>query len=247
VLAKEHDFGGDIDLTFDRLRARELSDAAATPVTRARASRFDCLFSDAATKKDGSVMATPLCAMFGRGHQHFLSRLAQVANGTLPKSMARLRSAPDLNSADKIEEALFRPWTRPDETHGFRWDPMEDRRYALRFKNPSGDAGRAVHGANRLAAIGITARPGAAVDRRGGLRFLTLGSGVGAEGLIEITWPIWERLISLSAMQALLGRPALYEQAPDRALLARFGIAHLRRARRINVGKYFNFTRAEAI
>jgi hypothetical protein len=247
ALAKDYDFGADADLTFDRLKARELLSAATTPTMRARSALLDCLFSDGATKKDGAVLATPLCAMFGQGHQHFLSRLSQVTQGILPKSLAKLRLLPNLNAPEKIADALFRPWAYPDQTDGFRWDPMEDRRYALRFKNPSGDAGRTVHGANRLAAFGILALPGAAVDRRGGVRFLTLSSGLGADGRIEITWPIWERPMSLSGLQALLGHPGLAELTPDPAVLGRFGIAHLHRTRRISNGKFFNFTRAEAL
>jgi hypothetical protein len=246
-LAKDHDFAGEADLTFDRRTARDLLDTAATPALASRSALLGCLFSDGAVKEDGTVLATPFCAMFGQGHQHFLSRLSQVPRGVLPKALARQRKPPDLNGACKIAEALFRPWARIDPTESFRWDPMEDRRYAMRFKNPSDDPGCTVHGANRLASLGIAALPGAAVERRGRLRFLILGSDLGPDGLVEITWPIWERPTTLSALQALVGHPALSALTPDMAQLSRFGIKNLRRARRISVGKYFNFTRAEAL
>jgi hypothetical protein len=71
--------------------------------------------------------------------------------------MAKRRPPPDLNTPAYLHTALFVPWSRSDETDGFRWDPAEDRRYALRFKNPSGDSGRTVHGANRLACVGLAA------------------------------------------------------------------------------------------
>jgi hypothetical protein len=246
-LAKDYEFGGDADLTFDKARGRALLEAAATPGTRARAAVLDSLFSDGALKEDGRVLASPLCAMFGQGHQHFLTRLSDVPRGVLPKTLAKKKAPPDLNTPSRIEEALFTPWTRRDETDSFRWDPAEDRRYALRFRNPSNDAGCTVHGANRLATVGLATLPGAAVERRGRIRFLTLGADLNVGGGVEITWPIWENSASLAAIQALIAHPALATMNPDRNCLARFGVIEVRRTSRISVGKFFNFTRAEAM
>jgi hypothetical protein len=245
ALAKDHDVDGEKDLTFDAVRARSLLEAGMAPEARGRAALYGALFSDGALKEDGRVVAAPLCAMFGQGHQHFLTRLAEVPRGALPKALAKRKPPPDLNAAEKLTAALFAPWERVDETDGFRWDPAEDRRYALRFKNPSGDAGRTVHGANRLAALGLPAMPGAAVIRRRGIRFLTLGADVAPDGGLEITWPIWDRAASLAGVQALLAHPALVGEAGEE--LRRLGILERRRARRIANGKFMNFTRAEAV
>jgi hypothetical protein len=244
-LADDYDFANASDLTFDRAQARTMLKAASE--TPRRAALLDALFSDGALKEDGRVVASPLCAMFGQGHQHFLTRLAEVPKGVLPKGLAKKRNPPDLNAPDKIAEALFAPWKREDETDGFRWDPAEDRRYALRFADPSTDAGRTVHGANRLAAIGLPALPGAAVERRGRMRFLTLGSTLTRGGAIEIRWPIGRIPMSLAALRAALAHPALAKTPPDLAALTGLGIVEVRRARRISVGKYFNFTPAEVL
>lgn len=246
-LAKDYDFGGEVDLTFDKARGRALLEEAVTTESRTRSAVLDSLFSDGAVKEDGRVLASPLCAMFGQGHQHFLSRLSDVPKGILPKAMEKKKSPPDLNASSKILDILFAPWARMDETDSFRWDPAEDRRYALRFKNPSADAGRTVHGANRLAAIGLAVLPGAAVERRGRVRFLILGANLNAKGGIEINWPIWTRPASMATLRALISHPVMAAAAPEKSLLARFDVIEVRRAHRISVGKYFNFTRAEAV
>lgn len=245
VLAKDHDFDGEKDLTFDCVRARALLESAQLPETPGRSALLGSLFTDGAVKEDGRVLATPLCAMFGQGHQHFLTRLVDVPRGNLPKAIAKRRPLPDLNTPAHLASALFEPWVRRDETDGFRWDPAEDRRYALRYRNPSSDAGRTVHGANRLASVGLAAMPGAAVVRRRGLRFLTLGAEAGPDGALEVNWPIWGRAASLASIQALLGHPALV--SADQDSMRHLGVVERRRARRIANGKFMNFTRAEAV
>ena len=245
VLAKHHDFDGEKDLTFNGVRASSLLEAAQRSDTPGRSALLGSLFSDGAVRDDGRILAAPLCAMFGQGHQHFLTRLAEVARGVLPKAMTKRRPLPDLNAPNYLCAALFVPWSRSDETDGFRWDPAEDRRYALRFKNPSGDAGRTVHGANRLASVGLAALPGAAVVRRRGVRFLTLGAEAGPDGALGVTWPIWSSAASLAGIQALLGHPGLV--SADQDSMRHLGVVERRRTRRIANGKFMNFTRAEVV
>lgn len=246
ALAADYAFDGEKDLTFSAARARVLLEAAAEPKARRRAALVDCLFSDAATKEDGRIQAPPLCAMFGQGHQHFLTRLSDVPQGVLPKALTKRRPPPDLNAPAKLAAAVFEPWDRVDETDGFRWDPAEDRRYALRFRNPSGDPGRTVHGANRLAALGLPAMPGAAVTVRRGIRFMTLGTSVGPDGGLAIHWPIWARPASLATIQTLLAHPALVADAQE-AGMRHLDVLERRRARRVSNGKFMNFTRAVVI
>lgn len=245
VLARDHEFDGEKDLTFDGPRARALLEAATTPEASGRLVLLGCLFSDGAVKDDGKILASPLCAMFGQGHQHFLTRLSDVPRGVLPRALAKRRPPPDLNQPTFLMAALFKPWLRIDETDGFRWDPAEDRRYAMRFKNPSGDAGRTVHGANRLASLGLAALPGAAVVRRRGVRFLTLGAEQASDGTLGITWPLWCRATSLAAIQAILGHPSLI--AGEAYGMRHLGVVERRRAQRIANGKFVNFTRAEIV
>jgi hypothetical protein len=244
-IAEDHDFDGEKNLTFSATRARAFLKDAIDAAARGRVALYGALFSDGATKEEGTVLAAPLCCMFGQGHQHFLTRLVDVPQGAVPKALQKRRPPPDLNAPEKIAAALFRPWARDDETDGFRWDPAEDRRYALRYRNPSQDAGKTMHGANRLAAIGLACLPGAAVMRRRGVRFLTLGAEVAADGGLSISWPIWDRPASLSAIQALVGHPGLVSGRIDD--LPQFGVIERRQARRIANGKFMNFTRAEVV
>src|SRR5262249_47710094 len=113
---------------------------------RERARLVAALGSDGALRRDGeTIEPTPLCAMFGQGHQHFLSRLSGMAKRDHPA-----------NPFD-LSRALFEPWRYEDDTDGFRWDPIEDRRYAHQYGDPSENRNKigTVTGASRLAAIGF--------------------------------------------------------------------------------------------
>ena len=69
-----------------------------------------------------------------------------------------------------------------------------------------------------------------------------LGGTRERDGGFAFQWPIWRHPISLAAIRALLGHGGLGKPATREAL----GVVELRRARRISVGKYMNFTRAES-
>lgn len=232
------------DLNYPAQEARVLLNAAEDP---RRAALLDALMSDGATRDDASIWPTPLCFLFGQGHQHFLSRLADVPAGRLPARLAKTRKPPDLNAPSFIGEALFAPWTRRDLTDGLRWDPAEDRRYALRADDPSGDPAGMQHGANRLAAVGLPVLPGAVVRRRGDTRFLNAATSYGPDGGIRITWPIWTVPARLPGIRALLAHPALAGESDDIRKLAPQGVAFAFRAHRISVGKFFNITPAERL
>lgn len=243
ALAKVHRFDRS-DLNYPAEQARALLREADDP---ARAGLLDALMSDGATREDGSVWPTPLCFLFGQGHQHFLARLAEIPNGRLPAKLAKTRRPPDLNAPEFIAQALFAPWTRSDPTDGLRWDPAEDRRYALRADDPSGDPAGMQHGANRLAALALPALPGAAVRRRRDMRLLNIGTSYGEDGGIQITWPIWTAPARLTGIRALLAHPALAGDAGQVGSLAPQGVAFAFRAQRISVGKFFNVTMAERV
>jgi hypothetical protein len=205
------------------------------------------LMCDAAVRDNGHIWPTPFCFLFGQGHQHFLERLVDVPNGKLPKSLTKSKKPPDLNSPNFIDRTLFAPWTRSDPSDSFRWDPSEDRRYALRSRDPSGDPSQTEHGANRLAAVGLPVLSGAPILRRNEVRFLNRSTAYGGDGGIEISWPNWALPARLAGIRALLARRQLSEASPSRTELARVGISGLWRAQRISVGKYFNITRARRL
>ena len=233
ILAQVHDFGTHLNLDYDPTEARDLLHSAsldARPDSRQRIDLLASLMSDGAIKEDPKgdrVRPTPYCLLFGQGHQHFLERLAAVPQGTLPKELAKLKSPPDLNSPSKIGEALFSPWDRTDATQSFRWDPLEDRRYALRFEDPSTDKGLTVHGANRLAALALPLLTAVPVKQRTEYRLAAIGTSSGKRGVVTVRWPIWDQPASLDAIVALWA--------------TRRGPAYT--AERISVGKFFSFTR----
>ena len=150
-----------------------------------------------------------------------------------------------IGETDCLREALFEPWKRPDATFSFRWDPREDVRYALRATDPTDSKTKETtqHGANRLAAIGLSVLT--VVPRLSGVavRLGIIGGKRERRGRFAFTWPIWRDPISLATIQAMLGHAGLGKRATWDAL----GIVELRRARRISVGKFMNFTVAESM
>lgn len=243
-LLKAHDLGGRKDINYSRQEARDLlSKLSADP-----AELYAALMSDAVLNDKGQVSPTPLCLLFGQGHQHFLDRLAGVPALRQPPARGTGRNKTPVSVTDCLSEALFETWCRLDNTQGFRWDPAEDRRYALRADDPSGDSVGLQHGANRLAAIGLPVLSGAAILRRSELRFLVRATSYTADGTIAITWPLWPHPARLSAIRALLCHPTMAEHGAVAAdELHRLGIAHVMRAERISVGKFMNITVAERL
>lgn len=244
ALALAHDFA-EQDISHEQSAARQILlsvSSAAEPGKRDAADLWSALFTDGAVKDDRKVKATPLCAMFGQGHQHFLDRLSAVPKGELPKELAKLRIPPDLNAPSKIEEALFKAWKREDRTESFRWDPLEDRRYALRFADPSTDKGLTVHGANRLASIALPMLTVAPVALGWQQYYpICLGS-LRISGEWRFRWPCWRRPASFVAIRAMLAigsGPSEYPPA--------LGVDQVYEATRISVGKFFNFTRGQPV
>lgn len=244
-LASCFSVGAHADLKFPQREARKLlEDFRDVDIN---GMLLSALCSDAAVRDDETIEPTPLCTMFGQGHQHFLDRLRNVAQGTLPRVLRASKNRPNLNAVEKIRDALFAPWARADATESFRWDFQEDRRYALRAINPSDDPATTEHGANRLALLGLLTYQCVPTLRGSKVRLAIRGVGRLSSGRVHITWPIWTRPATLKAIQAMLDEPALVEEKPDFAVLSRLSIVEARRVRRISVDKFINFSRAEAM
>ena len=247
-LAARHDFRPYKDLKLPPDIAAEQLRAAAARDDSYAADLWAALVTDAAVRERNKVTEvepTPLCMMFGQGHQHFLERLRTVPRQRQPERGPK-RNQPTVAEADCLREALFAPWTRPDNTLSFRWDPHEDVRYAHRATDPTDPKTKTTtqHGANRLAAVGLAALTAVPARRRGSAtRLEVLGGGREADGTFTFTWPIWRAPISLAALRNLIGHPGL-DRIETRAAL---GIVERRRAHRIAFGRYMNFTRAEPL
>ncbi len=234
-IAAAYDFAGRKNIDYSPQEFREAAENIALqskPDDRLSADLMAALGSEAATRRnEDRVEATALCAIHGQGHQNFLERLA---------NLGKPKEEPDW-AADKIAEALFSPWSYIDLGLTFRWDPKEDRRYALGFANPSGEKIRTVWGANRLAVAGFPTFTTAPMGKR--IR-TTAFRREGRE--TALSWPIWTPPLSRSVIQVLLNHPSLLNDTAVEEL-SPYGVVEVMRARRVSTGKYLSFEPARPL
>jgi hypothetical protein len=217
------------DLKIGRDVFRGLSQRAANDflagtdvLAAAMTAAFGC---DAVSNNDGQIEDTAFRTMSGAGHQHFLEFMDVLARET---------------TVDHLREALFGPWLYRDPGPSMRWDSEDDRRYALRWHDPSTDPVRTVRGANRLAIASLPLFP--VVPVSGGAIATTGFSGHGSRDTF-ITWPIWTGWLVLDAVRSMLGLRELQDGRVS-SFTSR-GICAVYRSQRITLGKYRNFTPAE--
>ena len=179
------------------------------------------------TKDKKSIQDTELRTMSGQGQQHFLGTMKQLTEETQEK---------------QLRQALFAPWEYPDEKLGMRWDPQEDRRYALRWGKPSDSPTKTMRGANRLAIEALPLLP--SVPSQGRLR--TTGFFMDNKKALFFTWPIWKDALRADVIRSLLALSELQEPTPNRDHLYAMGIVEVYRSQRISVDRYRNFLRASS-
>ncbi len=167
--------------------------------------------------KDPKIQDTALRTMSGAGHQHFLKSMRELVKVT---EEAHLRNS------------LFSPWRYADIRPSLRWDPMDDRRHALCWHNPSDTPVRTMRGANRLAIEALPLFPTAPVGRR----LHTTGFSPRRDEGVLFTWPIWDASLSLDSVRSLLSLPELQEPQPRHDRLAAMGVAAVFRSQRITQG-----------
>ncbi|MCP5550139.1 MAG: hypothetical protein H7A53_04525 [Akkermansiaceae bacterium] len=187
--------------------------------------------SDGAMTKE-RITATPFCFITGSGHQWFLDTARQLMTEV---------------TAERIRLTLFEPWTYQDEKLSMRWDPLDDRRYALMDRDPTAadNKSKTVWMANLLAYRA--------------LEFFTSAparSGLQTTGWTRInksqclTWPLWEDALTGSTIRSLLQLRELSEESPNQRLRDR-GIKATFRCERIQVGNpplhKINFSPSRAV
>ena len=200
---------------------------------------FGCDAITADGTPDSNIDDTALRTMSGAGHQHFVLFMREIVEKT---------------NADHLRSTLFERWTYEDAGRGLnlRWDPADDRRYALRWKNPSNDPNVTVRGANRLA---IEALPlfSTAPDGR---KLQTTGFTQRWRQGVRWTWPIWTRPVSLDTARSIIQLSDLQPPKMDadesivtnwRSRLEHLGIAVVLQSQRITTGKFRNFTPAKPL
>lgn len=181
----------------------------------------------------GRVVATPFCFITGSGHQYFLDTARQLM---------------ELVTAERVRSTLFGSWTYADEKLSMRWDPIEDRRYALMDRDPTATDNkcRTVWVANLLAYRALALFPSA--PRAG---YLATTGWDRSAGEPTFTWPIWEHPIGLHAIRSLLLLRELTSGAPDHPALRARGVVATFRARRVQVGRpplhKINFSPARSV
>lgn len=230
ILGAAYRFDGRKNINFSREEFRAFADAklqAEHPGDHAAAALVAALTSDGAVKRDGiGLEASALCAIFGQGHQHYLERLAKLAEPA--------------DAEDEVAQALFWPWSHDKPGLTFRWDPREDRRYAYGATDPSSSAVQTVPGANRLAVFGVPLV--VAAPARG--RLATAGFRRRPDA---VSWPIWHGGLSPVGLSTLLLHPELVVDEPSRSELAPLGVVEVMRAPRLRSGKYISFGPAEPL
>jgi len=178
--------------------------------------------------KPNGLMADTAIRLSGSGQQRFLGSM---------------RTLVQVTTVAHLEAALFHPWVYADDVPSLRWDPADDRRYALRWKEPSGDPIRTVRGANRLAIEALpllpTAPTGGELETTGFRR--RRGEGV------AWTWPVWSLPAGLDTVRSLLSLAILQDDTLDRRALQVMGVAEVYRSVRQTLSKYRNFGMAAPV
>ncbi len=184
-------------------------------------------------KKD-AVEDTAFRTLSGSGHQHFLATMRNLIEAT---------------TADQLRRALLLPWDYADPMPNstLRWDPADDIRHALQWRNPSKDPSRKIGGtmagATRLAIEALPLMPSVPV----GARLDTTGFRGRGRRDTFFTWPLWDGPIGLDTCRSVLAMAELQEERPSTGVLRERGILAVFRSQRITEGKYRNFTPARRV
>ena len=144
-----------------------------------------------------------------------------------------------------IERTLFENWDYGDEDYSLRWDPIEDQRYALRWRDPSkstaADGRGTMTAANCLAFEALRCMPCVPV----GTRAVTTGFQE-IEHRKRFVWPIWTPCVNAETVRSLLSLGELHEVPLRRSTLEARGVQEVYGASVIRPNQYYsNFAPAE--
>ncbi|MBE7538087.1 MAG: hypothetical protein HS122_06720 [Opitutaceae bacterium] len=226
-------YGADTKFKVSEWRNWELRAQATAHQQPFHVATLSALCSSACQDDDGQAEDTAFRTVRGAGHQHFLGIMANQLSTLTP---------------EHINKTLFAPWAYDDPTEALslRWDPLDDVRYALRWRDPSGDPLRKTQGgmigAGALAVAGLPLHP--VHPRQSGLR--TIGFSE-IERAVTWTWPLWHPPIDLSTARSVIALAENQKEKPDHSQLQPRGIFRLYRCERFTQGKFRNFTPAVAV
>ncbi len=230
--------GSDLSVSVDAFRRFALAARDRAIMAHPREADFVAAYGSEAIARRGTIRPTLFKTQAGQ--QGFLKQVAKLVKHT---------------TAHQIRATLFEPWTYDDDGHdlpdrrepSMRWDPVDDRRYALRADNPAKSRRfptRTVRGANRLAVEGLRFFP--AVPLGGALATVGFGSPDSATAW-HLRWPTWDGFASPSVVRSLLTHPSLWEDPLPREELLRMGIHEVMECRRYVEESYGNFSVARPL
>ena len=150
----------------------------------------------------------------------------------------------DSTTSTELQSAISDNWQYQDKQCALRWDPEENRGYALQWDDPSGDAALSVRGANFLALAAMHLLPTAPVNGH----VETTGFGLKRSKRSTFTWPIWQHALNLDTVRSVLALSNLQLSVPPVTELAHLGIVCVYRCDRIMTSTYYaNFTPAQKV
>lgn len=213
------------DCTINEFRQHAAAIRAyAVPHDRTTADLLASFGTEISDKQNERIQSTAFCFITGSGHQWFLDTARQL--------MAEA-------TVSKLREALFLPWAYTDEKLTMRWDPLDDRRYALMDRNPTATDNKSttVWMANLLGYFALIHFPCAAVARGAATACWSTDKESPA-----FRWPLWQHPLRAESIRSLLTHRAL--AAPDykgdrkalRTELHERGVTAIFSAQRIQVG-----------
>ncbi|MEW6166867.1 MAG: hypothetical protein AB1651_04110 [Pseudomonadota bacterium] len=168
-----------------------------------------------------------------------LVRSGDSAGNGLPVYALNIARA---TTREALSRALFRAWDYQDQSksRSLRLDPVDDQRYALRWKNPSKsgleDGPGTMLGANRLALEGLGLFPTMCVGRT----VVTTGFQKDRSGSIWFVWPIWTVALSTDEIRSALAAAELKLESLDHISLRRRGVEEVFKSQRIAQNQYYS-------
>jgi hypothetical protein len=210
-----------------RLRSEaSLAVAAASVGDRQRADLIASLGVECFRDEEGDFEDTAL-------------RMVRSGDSTGQGLLAYGKRILEKTTAQELQDCVTSIWRHQDEQCALRWDPTEDKSYALQWRDPSKVGANSVRGANCLALIAMSMYP--AIPVKG--EAWTVGFGLREPKQLSFTWPIWNAPLIADIVKSLLSLPLLQRPQPDRMQLRHRGIVAAYRCNRVMTSKYYaNFT-----
>ena len=146
-----------------------------------------------------------------------------------------------------LERTLFDAWDYGDTGYSLRWDPIEDQRYALRWRDPSQskttDGPGTMFAANCLAVEALRCLP-----------VMPTGKKAHTTGFRDVqhqtvfSWPVWTAPLAVETVRSLLSLRDLDKMRLDRSALAARGVDEVYGVRVVRPNKYYsNFAPASPV